>query len=92
MELWYHLVQMTDGPTDLVPAPPRDDVFTRIKALVLDSVPSPHSRRAYNRALDDYRDWYAIAGAGQGFNKATVQRYARRRPFHMATRGSSVRY
>ena len=49
----------------------------RLKALVLDSVPSPHSRRAYEKSLDDFFDWYADAGAAQGFTKATVQRYSR---------------
>jgi len=28
--------------------------LARIKALVLDSVTSPHSRRAYDRALSDF--------------------------------------
>jgi site-specific recombinase XerD len=62
---------------DLVPftAPPPD--LDRIKALVLNSVTSPHSRRAYDRALSDFLTWYAAEGASQGFTKATVQRYAR---------------
>jgi hypothetical protein len=34
----------------------------RIKALVLDSVNSPHSRRAYDRALSDFLAWYALDG------------------------------
>jgi site-specific recombinase XerD len=51
--------------------------FARIKSLVLDSVPSPHSRRAYDRSLNDFLGWYVTAGSGQGLTKATVQRYAR---------------
>lgn len=63
---------MTPAP---VPAPitPLD----RIKALVLDSVPSPHSRRAYDKALTDFLTWYASTAAGEGFTKTVVQRYAR---------------
>jgi site-specific recombinase XerD len=76
MYLWYHFVQMTDHPHDLVPLSLHPD-FGRIKALVLDSVPSPHSRRAYDRSLNNFLGWYVTAGSGQGFTKATVQRYAR---------------
>jgi integrase len=47
----------------------------RIKSLVLDSLPSAHSRRAYDYALTDFLSWYESAGGG--FSKATVQRYAR---------------
>jgi site-specific recombinase XerD len=61
---------------DLIPVPPQPD-FVRIKTLVLDSVTSPHSRRAYDRALTDFLAWYRTAAAGQGFTKATVQRYSR---------------
>jgi site-specific recombinase XerD len=49
----------------------------RIKALVLDSVPSPHSRRAYDKALTDFMLWYQAEAPSDGFSKATVQRYAR---------------
>jgi hypothetical protein len=49
-------------PQDLVPFPASPD-FTRIKALVLDSVSSLHSRRAYDRALSDFLAWYARAKA-----------------------------
>src|ERR1051325_2431090 len=61
----------------LVPisSPPPD--FTRIKALVLDSLPSPHSRRAYDRALEDFLGWYARTSPGQGFTKPRVQLFAR---------------
>ncbi len=48
-----------------------------IKRLVLDSVPSPHSRRAYDKALTVFLAWYAREAAGQGLSKAVVQRYAR---------------
>jgi integrase/recombinase XerD len=49
----------------------------RIKALVLDSVTSVHSRRAYDKALTDFMTWYQDDADGQAFTKAVVQRYAR---------------
>ena len=43
----------------------------RIKALVLDSVASPHSRRAYGRALDEFLAW----SERRPFTRAMVQQY-----------------
>ena len=43
--------------------------------MVLDSLPSEHSRRAYERALIDFFRWHASAGR-PALNKAVVQRYA----------------
>ena len=43
--------------------------------LVLDSLPSPHSRRAYHRALGEFFAWYPSNASGEGFTRATVQRY-----------------
>ena len=51
-----------------------DPEWHRAKSLVLDSLPSPHSRRVYGKALDEFRAWVAHA-APDGFTKATVQRY-----------------
>jgi site-specific recombinase XerD len=48
--------------------------WVRIRALVIDSVTSPHSRRVYAKALDDFRDWCEQSGA-DGFTRETVQRY-----------------
>lgn len=45
-----------------------------LKALVLDSLSSPHSRRAYGQALDSFLGW-AMGNAPDGFTKAAVQRY-----------------
>src|SRR5580700_3222799 len=71
-----------DTPSqDLVPSSPRPDGVTQlgiIKSLVLDSVVSKHSRRSYDKSLTDFLAWYAAESPGQGFTKATVQRYARR--------------
>jgi site-specific recombinase XerD len=50
----------------------RDETWQRIKSLVLDSVTSPHSKRAYEQALDAFETWCA-AGSVTGFSKATVQ-------------------
>jgi site-specific recombinase XerD len=52
----------------------KDDGWTRIKSLVLDSVTSPHSKRAYEQALDAFERWCAKTGS-TGFTKATVQAY-----------------
>ena len=52
----------------------KDDVWKRIKSLVLDSVTSPHSKRAYAQALDAFARWCGKADA-PGFSKATVQAY-----------------
>lgn len=43
--------------------------------MVLDGLPSEHSRRAYERALFDFFHWHRGAGRPQ-LNKAVVQRYA----------------
>ena len=40
--------------------------------LVTNAVTSPHTQRAYGRALDDFITWYQTAGA-PGLSKATVQ-------------------
>src|SRR6478735_5053474 len=45
--------------------------WQRMKALVLDSVSSPTTRRVYNMALNEFLDWYQQAPL-PGFSKATV--------------------
>lgn len=42
--------------------------------IVTQSVDSPHSKRAYSRALVDFLDWYEENGR-PGFSKATVNAY-----------------
>src|ERR1700722_7196579 len=69
------ITYMSEPSQDLVRVPLHPDL-DRIKALVLDSVPSPHSRRAYDRALTDFLTWFVAVGAGEWFIKATVQQYA----------------
>jgi len=45
--------------------------WQRLKALVLDSVSSPITRRAYNMALDEFFTWFR-QDPRPGFSKATV--------------------
>ncbi len=50
--------------------------FGPLIAVVLDSLSSEHSRRAYTHALGEFFRWYQAAGPpGGGFTKAAVQRY-----------------
>lgn len=68
---------MNDENGTLVHADKRQ-AWIRIKSLVLDSVTSPHSKRAYGQALDAFACWCAETGGPggyPGFTKATVQAY-----------------
>src|SRR5215471_16842121 len=49
----------------------KPDEWQRLKALVLDSVSSPITRRLYNMALDEFMAWFRQAPR-PGFTKATV--------------------
>lgn len=51
------------------------DSEVRAVEMVLDTLPSEHSRRAYERALFDFFQWHKGVGRPQ-LNKAVVQRYA----------------
>jgi integrase len=64
---------MTDAVVALV-SPPAAGGLARIRGLVLDSVASVHSRRAYAKALDDFLRWYAAELRGP-FSKAILQQY-----------------
>jgi integrase len=63
---------------------PEAAALERIKALVLDALPSPESKRAYGKALDDFLGWW---WAGQApsctFSKALVNAYRT----HLEARG-----
>ncbi len=52
----------------------RASALERIKALVLDTLPSPESKRAYRQALDDFFRWCETETT-DGFTKATVNSY-----------------
>ncbi|NPV86927.1 MAG: tyrosine-type recombinase/integrase [Anaerolineae bacterium] len=45
-----------------------------IISLVIDGLNSPHSKRAYGKALSDFMNWYMAEGK-PGLSKMTVQRY-----------------
>src|SRR4051812_33485808 len=49
----------------------RDSEWRRLKALVLDSVSSPITRRVYNLGLNEFIAWFTLAPRA-GFTKATV--------------------
>jgi len=53
---------------------PRAATLERVKALILDTLPSPESKRAYGQALDDFFRWCETA-AVSGFTKAVVNSY-----------------
>jgi len=55
---------------DLVLATKAPDWY-KLKALVLDSVSSPITRRVYNMALDEFMAWFQLEPR-PGFSKATV--------------------
>src|SRR5689334_14907175 len=56
--------------TDLIVVPQATD-WSRLKALVLDSVSSPITKRVYNLGLDEFFAWYGQEPR-PGFTKATV--------------------
>lgn len=64
----------------IVPLRIADDTLEQLKALVLRSVISEHTRSAYGRALQDFLAWYQYAYLYQephakGFTRAAVQAY-----------------
>ena len=65
--------------------PMADHRMQEIKTLVLDSVNSPHSRRAYDRALTDFLAWRRENNVGD-LTKATVQQFRR----HLEQQGLSA--
>src|ERR1039457_6729986 len=50
----------------------RGTQWHRLKALVLDSVSSPITRRVYNLGLDEFIAWYGSEPRPARFTKATV--------------------
>src|ERR1700675_241806 len=50
----------------------RASEWRRLKALVLDSVSSPITRRVYNLGLDEFIAWFTLEPRPAGFTKATV--------------------
>src|ERR1017187_5772510 len=50
---------------------PQTNQWQKLKALVLDSVSSPITKRVYNLGLDEFFAWYGLEPRA-GFTKATV--------------------
>jgi site-specific recombinase XerD len=61
---------------DLVPAEnaKRQSPWSMVTALVLDGISSPHTRRSYEQALEEFLIWFQ-SDPHREFNKAAVQRY-----------------
>ncbi|MEM7336095.1 MAG: hypothetical protein AAF490_28705, partial [Chloroflexota bacterium] len=60
--------------TKLSPIKTEHEAWYGIIDLVTQSVDSPHSKRAYSRALLDFLEWYDANGRS-GFTKATINAY-----------------
>jgi len=48
--------------------------WDQVRALVLDALPSPHSKRVYGKALEEFVNWAREQGI-DAFTKAAVQRF-----------------
>ena len=64
----------------------RASEWRRLKALVLDSVCSPITRRVYNLGLDEFIAWYTREARPAGLTKATVTAW----PWHSWPGGSGL--
>jgi len=53
----------------------RQDATASVIQIVLDSLDSPHSKRAYERHLREFICWYSESGE-TAITKAVVQRYS----------------
>src|ERR1039457_3948392 len=51
---------------------PQTNQCQKLKALVLDSVSSPITKRVYNLGLDEFFAWLSVQEPRPGFTKATV--------------------
>jgi integrase/recombinase XerD len=52
-----------------------EDKRSQLVQLVLDSVTSPHSKRAYRTGLNQFFNWWAAAALQEPFGRPLVQRY-----------------
>jgi hypothetical protein len=52
--------------TDLIVVQ-KDETWSRLKSIVLDSVSSPITRRVYNMALDEFLSWWAALDPARPF-------------------------
>ena len=51
------------------------EAIERLKALVLDTVTSPESKRIYGRGIERFLTWFQTERPSGGFTKATVQAF-----------------
>ncbi|MGA2275866.1 MAG: tyrosine-type recombinase/integrase [Bryobacteraceae bacterium] len=51
---------------------PQTNQWRKLKAMVLDSVSSPITKRVYNLGLDEFFAWLSVQEPRPGFTKATV--------------------
>ena len=77
---------MSSTPEPLAPLVPAATSPAPLVDLVLDGLASAHSRRAYRRALGEFFSWYQSNASGEGFTRATLQRYRS----HLGERGLSA--
>ena len=64
-----------DQPTTFAIQPAGPSPFDQIADLVVNSVHSEHSRRAYRRAIEDFIAWYHVQPGQPPLSKALVQQY-----------------
>jgi site-specific recombinase XerC len=67
-------MSLIESNPQLLPVAPVAPAWSRVRSLVVDSVTSPHTKRAYGRALDELFNWYQREQPGP-LCKAVVQRY-----------------
>src|SRR5215472_16164646 len=68
------IMSLIESNSHLLPAPAAAPAWDRIRALVVDAVSSPHTKRLYGRAVDEFLAWYQHEQPGS-LSKAVVQRY-----------------
>jgi integrase len=67
-------MSLIESNSHLLPAPAQAPAWDRIRALVVDAVSSPHTKRLYGRAVDEFLAWHQRKQPG-ALSKALVQRY-----------------
>src|SRR5437868_13407150 len=71
MFMWLPILPINEDKMNELVLANRAADWSRLKALVLDSVSSPITRRVYNLGLDEFFAWYGEEPRS-GFTKATV--------------------
>src|SRR5437762_13798187 len=71
MFMWLPIITINEDKMNELVLANRAADWSRLRALVLDSVSSPITRRVYNLGLDEFFSWYGQEPR-PGFTKATV--------------------